>query len=108
MGAELPFQIFTEDDRIVVLSVVGAVEQGYGAVSCGAQNRLQGHFVLLEFGPITALELRPLVGIVAEPFSNIGTRCNVLQPDRIGERRLLHAPWPQPLNEKLFAVIFSR
>src|SRR5579872_1597253 len=105
---ELPFQIVKEDDRIVVFRVVRAVEQGYRAVSCGVQNRLQGHFVLLEFGPITALELRPLLGIVAEPLSKIGTRRNILQPYRIGKRRLLHAPWPQPLNEKLLAIIFSR
>ena len=58
-----------EDERLIMLGVVRAVEQG-GWPILQRVAQLSGRLdILVEFGAVAALEFVPERGIVAEPFA---------------------------------------
>jgi hypothetical protein len=73
-------QMLLERDRVVVLGVLGAEDQGDAASPGSLDELLEGIRTLLEFPGVTLLELVPLLRVVPEPFSEAGARRQVLEP----------------------------
>src|SRR5699024_1329503 len=75
------FQVIRHDDGIVVLLVLGAVNERHAR---GAFERLaqpgEPRLVGANLGQVTLLELGPFLRIVAKPLAQIRTRREILRP----------------------------
>src|SRR6185312_9332944 len=76
------FKIPLQDQRPVVLLVMGGVHQRHGPLPRLLLQQVQGLFAVVpEFRGVTLLELLPLGRIVAEPFPQLGAGGHVLEPE---------------------------
>jgi hypothetical protein len=62
---------------------------------------------MVEFGRISPPELRPFLGIVTEPFAQLGAGTRVFQPGVDVQRFLSYSARPEPLNQIAHSVIRS-
>src|SRR5690348_320401 len=92
-------QIVAKDDGTVVKSVMSAEEKRHRAALSGLQDRCPGTGVRVELRLVPVTELLPPLNPVTKPLPQLGARRDILQPRVGGERVLLHAPRPLPLDE---------
>ena len=102
-------EIVFEDDRLVVLFVFGAVDEGE---VCGFAVLLAEGFddfvVLLQLGLIAFFEFGPVRGLVMEPLTELGGGREVFCPLFDGGFFFGDAPGPEPVDEDADTVRFCR
>src|SRR6516225_4552193 len=101
----LVFDILLQGHGIIVLRVVRAVEQSYGAVPRGVANRRPSVRCPAKLRKVPAAEFLPFSGFVAEPLPQLGAWSGIFQPAVDSQRGLFHAAGPKPFNEIAYPVI---
>ena len=105
---DLAFEEFLERDSIVVLSVMGAVNERHSAPAGASEKWPPRLRVLLQFSEVAPSEFVPFRRIVLEPLAQLVAGRNVLEPCLHFQIFLLHAARPEPFHEKTFTIIFAR
>lgn len=62
--------------------------------------------IVVQLGSGALAELRELLRIVTEPFSELGSRRNLLDPGAEGGVFRADAPWPDSVDENPVAIIW--
>src|SRR4051794_12859889 len=97
-------QLLLERDRVVVLGVLGAEDQGDVASFGPPDQLLERARTLLEFPGVTLPELVPFLRVVPEPFPEAGARRQILEPYVDPEVVLGDAPRPDAVDQNATAV----
>src|SRR5512144_1004239 len=87
-------QVVAQRHRVVVLTILGAVEQGYVAGGDSIEKWLPRLRVGVELGEVPAPKLLPFLRIVAEPLAELGARSDVFQPAVEVDVGAAHPTWP--------------
>src|SRR6478752_1282851 len=102
--AQLRIQEFLQHHRVIVFCIVRAINQGYRALTGRLQERLPYLCSGPKFSPVAAPELVPFGRVVAEPFSQLCTGSNILEPAVQWQRTLSDSTGPQALYQKPPAI----
>src|SRR5574340_6998 len=97
---QLGIQIITQNDGVVMLGIVSAVEQCDAPVPRLGQNRFPGIGASIKLRTVAALEFRPSGGIVIEPAAQFGTGGGVLEPCVHLKGCFLDSAGPEPLDQE--------
>src|SRR5436309_16073404 len=101
---QLRFEIELQGDRVVVLRVAGAEQQGHGILAGGLEQDRPRFGPGVELGPVALLELRPARRVVMEPLAQRGRGGHLRQPAVEPQRFFLYAPRPESLHLEALAV----
>src|SRR6185312_7602755 len=93
-------QIAAQRHGVVVLGVVGAVEQRDVVGREGVEQRPPRLGVLVELADVAALELLPALGVVAEPLAQLVAGPDLGQPGLHPELVPAHTARPEPFDEE--------
>src|SRR5215472_8402884 len=105
---DLVFKKFFERNSIVVLSIMGAVNERHSAPAGARKEWLPRLRVLLQFVEVAPSELAPFRRVVLEPLAQCRAGRHVLEPGLHSQVLLFHAARPEPFHEKTFTLIFAR
>src|SRR2546425_13009557 len=103
-SAQLSLEIELEGDRVVVLHVAGAEEEGDGVLAGRLEQGRPRFGPGVELGPLALLELRPARRVVMEPLAQRGRGGHLRQPAVEPQRFFLYAPRPESLHQEALAV----
>src|SRR5215831_12737619 len=101
---DLAFKEFFERNSIVMLSIMGAVNERHSAPASARKEWLPRLRVLLQFAGIAPTEFVPFRGVVLEPLAQFGAGRHVLQPGLHLQVLFFHAARPEPFHEKTFTI----
>src|SRR5262245_42582647 len=95
-----------EGNGIIVLPVLGAVDERHRAVAHMRHELLDRRAILLEFLEVASPERGPFRRVVAEPLPEHGTRCDLFEPEINARRTLRHAPRPEPVDQDPKSIVW--
>jgi hypothetical protein len=106
--AVLPsLQVLLEGDGIVMLAIMGAVDQRHPSLTRFRQKRLPDLFVFIKLPKVSSPELLPSRRIMMEPLPKCSARSDFFCPLLQLKRTLFHSSRPQPFDENT-NTIFRR
>src|SRR6185437_662452 len=94
-----------QHDSIVVRFVARTVDERDDSCLCQRAEAVELRSVLLQLGPVAALELGPAPRIMTEPLPQLRARCDIFHPVVQGRLRLAYATGPEPIHENAHAVV---
>jgi hypothetical protein len=100
----LSLQVLLEGDCIVMLAIMGAVDQRHSSFARCRQKRLPDLLVFIEFPKVSSLELLPSRRIMMEPPPKCSARSDFFCPLLQEKRTLFHSSRPQPFDENTNTV----
>ncbi len=97
-----------EDDGVVVLGVVGGVDERQRACARSASECRQPRTVGLKLLDVASAELLKAAWFVPEPLPELGARGQLLLPVVELGSRARDATWPQPVDQHAITVLWFR
>src|SRR4029077_10369035 len=97
-------QVLLQGDRVVVFSVVRAVDQRHAPAASRRHDRLPCILPRVELPGVTPAKGVPFLRVVAEPLPELRARTSFLEPLIDAELRLGQPTGPEALDEDAPAV----
>jgi hypothetical protein len=104
------FEVLFQDDRSIVIFVMGRMEQREASFRALFPKQLDGFVLVLQLGPIQSLELLPpsRIGILTEGLVQSGAGRDVFEPEVKLGMFLVQVPRPEPLDQDSKSVLRRR